>query len=56
VSTQEPTDDELVAFAESMLQNLGPSIRERPVIEETIQLHRETWAALYEAARRLEGD
>ena len=54
MSTLEPSDDELVAFAESLLRNLGPSIRERHVLLETIEKHRETWAALYDAARRLE--
>jgi truncated hemoglobin YjbI len=55
VSAPEPSDDELLAFAESLLQNMGPHLRERHVLEGAIQQHRPTWVKLYEAARALKG-
>jgi hypothetical protein len=55
VSAPEPSDDELLAFAESLLQNMEPHLRERQVLEEAIQQHRATWLTLYEAARALKG-
>jgi truncated hemoglobin YjbI len=55
VSAPEPSDDELVAFAESLLQNVGPHLRERHVLEEAIRHHRPTWLSLYEAAQALKG-
>lgn len=55
MSAPEPSDDELVAFAESLLQNVGPHLRERHVLEEAIRDHRPTWLTLYEAARALKG-
>jgi hypothetical protein len=51
----EPSDDELLAFAESLLQKVGPHLRERRVLEEAIQLHRVTWLSLYETATALKG-
>jgi hypothetical protein len=55
VSAPEPHDDELLAFAESLLQKMGPHLRERHVLEEAIRQHRATWLGLYEAARALKG-
>lgn len=55
VSAPEPSDDELLAFAESLLQNMAPHLRERRVLEDAIQQHRATWLTLYEAARALKG-
>ena len=49
----EPSDEELVSFAESLLQNLSPQLRERHVLEEAIQQHRDTWLTLYEASAAL---
>lgn len=46
----EPSDEELLAFAESLLQNVPSHLRDRQVLEEVIQLHRPTWLTLYEAA------
>ena len=55
MSAPEPSDEELLAFAESLLQNVGPHLRERHVVEDAIHQHRETWLTLYEAARALKG-
>ena len=49
----EPSDEELVAFAEALLQKVGPHLRERHVLEEAIQQHRGTWLKLYETASAL---
>lgn len=49
----EPSDDDLIEFAESLLQNLAPRLREREVLEEAIRQHRDTWVTLYEAAADL---
>jgi len=53
LSAPEPSDEELLAFAESLLQNVGERLRDRAVLEEAIQLHRATWLTLYEAASDL---
>jgi hypothetical protein len=53
LSAPEPSDEELLAFAESLLHNVGERLRERRVLEEAIQLHRATWLTLYEAASDL---
>ncbi len=55
MSAPEPSDDELLAFAELLLQNMGPHLREGHVLEAAIQQHRATWLTLYEAARALKG-
>ena len=55
VSAPEPSDDELLAFAESLLQNTGPHLRERYVLEGAIEQYRATWLKLYEAAGALKG-
>ena len=49
----EPSDEDLVEFAESLLQRVGPHLRERRVLEEAVQLNRATWLTLYETARAL---
>jgi hypothetical protein len=53
LSAPEPSDEELLAFAESLLQNVGERLRDRAVLTEAIQLHRATWLTLYEAASDL---
>jgi len=55
LSSREPSDEELVAFAESLLHKVDPQLRERRVLEEAIQQHRATWLKLYETARALKG-
>lgn len=50
----EPTDAELVAFAESLLQHVGEHLREHHVLLDAVQQHRATWLTLYEASRGLD--
>lgn len=49
----EPSDEELLSFAESLLQNVRPNLRERHVLEDAVLQHRQTWLNLYDAARTL---
>ena len=53
MSPPEPSDEVLLAFAQSLLHNVGESLRERRVLEEAIHLHRATWLKLYGAASDL---
>jgi hypothetical protein len=53
LSATEPSDDDLVAFAELLLQKVQPQLRQRPVLEEAIRQNRTTWLTLYETARAL---
>ena len=53
MSVLEPSDEELVTFAESLLRNAGPQLRERHVLEGAIQQQRATWLTLYHAATAL---
>ena len=55
MSSPEPSDDELVAFAELLLRKVDPQLRERRVLDEAIQQHRATWLTLYGTARALKG-
>jgi hypothetical protein len=55
VSARAPSDEELVAFAESLLEKVEPDLRARHVLEEAIRQHRTTWLTLYEAASALRG-
>lgn len=55
LSAPEPSDEELIAFAELLLQNVQPRLRQRHVVEEAIQQHRATWLTLYETASALKG-
>jgi hypothetical protein len=45
----EPSDEELRAFIDSMLSNLGRQLREPVVIDEALREHREMWVMLYRA-------
>lgn len=49
----DPSADELVAFAESLLVDLGPHLRERAVLEETIEQHRDLWLVLYRVSAQV---
>ena len=51
---EEPSDEELHAFVDSMLSNLDRHLRERDVIDEAIREHRETWVKLYRASMGFE--
>ena len=53
LSAPEPGDEDLVAFAESLLKNVSPHLRARHVLEVAIEQHRATWLTLYEAAGAL---
>lgn len=55
MSSPEPSDEELVAFAELLLHKVDPQLRERRVLEEATQQHRATWLTLYETASALRG-
>ena len=48
----EPTDEELRAFVDSMLSNLDGRLREPDVIDESIRAHRQLWVVLYQAGVR----
>ena len=47
--SDEPSDEELHAFVDSMLSNLDGRLREPVVINEAIREHREMWLMLYRA-------
>jgi hypothetical protein len=53
LSAADPSDDDLVAFAELLLQKVQPQLRQRHVLEEAIRQNRATWLTLYETARVL---
>jgi hypothetical protein len=42
-----PTDDELLAFARSLLGDLGEDFRGEGPLRETLTTHRELWVMLY---------
>ena len=48
----EPTDEELVAFAAEMLGDLGASFRDAGVLQETISENRLLWQTLYVISER----
>jgi len=51
---EEPSDEELRAFVDSMLSNLDRQLREPDVIDEAIREHREMWVMLYRASLRFD--
>ena len=50
----DPSNEQLLAFADSLLQNLGPHLRERAVLEEAVGHHRDLWLMLYQASSDFE--
>ena len=46
----DPTEEQLRAFVESMLSNLGGELREPAVIDEAIRERHEMWGLLYRAS------
>jgi hypothetical protein len=54
-NADDPTDDELLTFAESLLSGLKPHLRERALLEDAIAQHRETWLMLYTVSTGLKG-
>ena len=47
---RDPSQEELRAFVELMLSNLGPQLREPEVIDEAIRERHEMWVMLYRAS------
>jgi hypothetical protein len=47
----EPTEEELIAFADSILSNLGDSLRDADLLHETVRENRELWLMLYQLSR-----
>jgi hypothetical protein len=52
----EPSDDELLAFVDSMLSNLDRGLREPDVLAQAISDNREMWVMLYRVSRQFEDD
>ena len=50
----EPSEEELRAFAHSMLSNLDGLLREPDVVDEALREHREMWVMLYRASLGLD--
>ena len=50
MKAEEPTFDQLVAFAIETLGGPGRGITEPAVVEETVREARDLWLALYQAA------
>ena len=46
----DPSDEELLAFVDSMLSNLDRALREPDVLDEVIREHRKMWVMLYRAS------
>jgi len=47
----EPTDDELIAFADSVMGDLGDSYLDADLLSETITEQRDVWRNLYRISR-----
>jgi hypothetical protein len=52
-SPADPTTEQLLAFAESLLSTLGPHLRERAALEQAIVDHPDLWVMLYRASVEL---
>lgn len=50
-----PSDDELLAFVDSMLSNLDRELREPHVLAQAISDQREMWVMLYRASLGFDG-
>lgn len=46
----EPTEDELVAFAASLLSGFARTLEDRELLRETVREARELWIQLYQVA------
>ena len=51
---REPTDEELIAFAESVLADLGDSLGGSEVLREAVAERRDLWRTLYAISRDME--
>ena len=49
--SSEPTDEELIAFADSVLRGLDASFLDDDLLWETIAHHRDLWRDLYWVSR-----
>lgn len=47
----EPTDDELIAFADSVLRGVGDAFLDSDLLRETVAEHRDLWCDLYRISR-----
>jgi hypothetical protein len=47
----EPTDEELIAFAESLLADFGDSVGDPELIREAVAERRDLWQTLYAVSR-----
>jgi hypothetical protein len=47
----EPTDDQLIAFADSVLGDLGDPFLDDDLLQETITRHRDLWQTLFRISR-----
>jgi hypothetical protein len=45
----EPTDEELLAFVQALLSDLGEELRKPAVLSEAIAQNRQHWVTLYRA-------
>ncbi len=49
-AADEPSEDELVAFATRLLSSLGPVLTDPQLVRETVREARALWVKLYEVA------
>ena len=54
MALERPSDDELLAFVDSMLSNLDRQLREPDVLAQAIRDNREMWVMLYRLSREFE--
>jgi hypothetical protein len=52
----EPTDEELIAFAESLLADFRDSLGDPEVIGDSVAERRDLWRTLYAISRDMEHD
>jgi hypothetical protein len=48
---EDPTDEALIAFAESTLSNFGELLRDAEVLRETVTEQRDLWVMLHRITR-----
>lgn len=49
----DPTDDELIRFAESLLGDLGAHLREPSVLADSVRDHRHLWVTLFQLTEEM---
>ena len=50
----DPTDEELLAFADSLLVNLGEQLRAPSVLAEAVRVNRDLWLLLYHTSHEFD--